>query len=93
MERAETRKPCRKCLLQDTPDDQYFQELAAQVDAMDPEFRVEEEIYQERLAACRSCPNLFAGMCRVCGCYVEWRAAFRVKACPDVHPRWVAEQM
>ncbi|MCI6019094.1 MAG: DUF6171 family protein [Clostridiales bacterium] len=27
-------------------------------------------------------------MCRICGCFVEMRAAIKVKSCPDVVPKW-----
>ena len=25
---------------------------------------------------------------RICGCYVEMRAAITHRHCPDIHPRW-----
>ncbi|MDY3745248.1 MAG: DUF6171 family protein [Lachnospiraceae bacterium] len=37
---------------------------------------------------CRQCDRLLNGMCRICGCFVEMRAAIKVKSCPDVVPKW-----
>ena len=92
-ENIQNKRVCKQCLLRDFPMDQYFQEMNAQINAMDPEYRVEDEVYEARLMQCRSCEYLAQGMCRVCGCYVEWRAALRYKACPQVHPRWGTEMI
>lgn len=82
------RRACKRCLLRDFPYEDQYREMLDQIEQMSPDFRVDDEVYEERLALCRTCPYLFEGMCRICGCYVEWRAAFRVKRCPQVHPRW-----
>lgn len=44
---------------------------------------VPEDIYQERLLACRSCPKLEDGTtCRVCGCIVPVVAKLKERGCP-----------
>ena len=47
-----------------------------------------QELYEKRLTICRDCPNILEGMCRLCGCFVELRAALKVRKCPDVVRRW-----
>ena len=47
-----------------------------------------KEEYEERLRICTECDSLMNGMCGVCGCYVEMRAAVKTHYCPDVKKRW-----
>lgn len=81
-------KPCR-CLLADLPDQaalaKSIQEL---IDLLPDTQRAGEDARQARLAACRRCPHLADGMCVLCGCYVELRAAKARMRCPDVPGRW-----
>ena len=58
------------------------------IDQLPPERRAPEELRQRRLSACRSCHSLADGLCALCGCYVEYRAAQRERACPDVPGKW-----
>lgn len=55
---------------------------------------VSDQAYEQRLASCRSCPDLhFAGTtCRHCGCLVAIRAKLADKACPAPQQRWQAEE-
>lgn len=80
---------CRRCLLADLPDQaalaRSVQEL---VDLLPEALRADENTRQTRLAACRACDHLIDGMCALCGCYVELRAAKRGMGCPDVPGRW-----
>ena len=62
--------------------------VAAYVASLDESVRTPEDVYRARLALCRECPELMNGTCRLCGCYVETRAAKRVQGCPMVPPRW-----
>ena len=41
-----------------------------------------------RLAICRDCDQLRSGLCALCGCYVELRAAKGRMGCPALPPRW-----
>ena len=41
-----------------------------------------EEEYERRLSICKECEKLLSGMCRMCGCYVEMRAAISTAGLP-----------
>ena len=88
---GEPKRFCRKCLLRDMPEEAYFESLRKYIDGLDEDLKVPADIYEKRLTCCRSCSHLLSGMCRICGCYVELRAAVRKNACPDVHPAWGRE--
>ncbi len=81
---------CRKCFLQDTDEEELLRSVKRLVEGLDEEDRVSEEVYRERLEKCRSCESLYRGLCRRCGCYVEYRAALRVRSCPQVPALWRA---
>ena len=82
------KKPCR-CLLFEAGQQDMARTVAEYVAGLDEAIRTSEDIYRERLDLCRECPELMNGTCRLCGCYVETRAAKRVQGCPMVPPRWV----
>lgn len=84
----ETVRICRKCLLEEMDENEVYADLQKYIRQIPQDERTEEEEYRRRLDACRGCSQLFAGMCRICGCYVEMRAAVRVRSCPMVHPKW-----
>lgn len=79
---------CKKCLLRESDQRAYFKNLFEYIENLPREDKVPEQVYEERLAYCRGCENLLGGMCRLCGCYVELRAAMKVRACPAVSARW-----
>ncbi len=79
---------CRKCLLEQTSEEVYFQKLEEYIANLEEDVRAPQALYEERLTLCGTCPKLLGGMCRLCGCFVELRAALKVQRCPDVHPRW-----
>ena len=84
---AENVKPCR-CLLFEAGQADMARNVAEYVASLDESIRTPAETYRARLALCRECPELMNGTCRLCGCYVETRAAKRVQGCPMVPPRW-----
>lgn len=86
MEPSEKRI-CKKCLLQDMPESEYFKNLYEYIEHLDPDIRTEQREYERRLSLCRGCESLMEGMCRLCGCYVELRAAVRKRSCPGT-PKW-----
>ncbi|MBQ6051891.1 MAG: hypothetical protein IJL30_01225 [Clostridia bacterium] len=49
--------------------------------------KASEEIYNSRLEECKNCDNLISGVCMKCGCYVEFRAAFKKMKCPNANNR------
>ena len=84
---AEQRKPCR-CLLFEAGQADMARTVAEYVAGLDEAIRTPEDVYHARLDICRDCDQLMNGTCRLCGCYVETRAAKRVQGCPMVPPRW-----
>lgn len=79
---------CKKCLLRDMQEGEYFRNMYEYIANLDPDVKSEEELYEKRLAACKQCGNLVNGMCRVCGCFVEMRAAVRKNYCPAAEKYW-----
>ena len=84
------RKPfCRRCLLEDMPDEAALaRNIRELIDLLPEEKRAPAAETAQRLAVCRTCDHLQNGMCALCGCYVELRAAKRMMKCPDVPGRW-----
>ncbi|MBQ8554305.1 MAG: hypothetical protein IJ438_00390 [Clostridia bacterium] len=62
--------------------------IAEYVASLDDGIRTPEEAYRVRLAICQGCDQLLSGTCRLCGCYVETRAAKKGLQCPMVPARW-----
>ena len=79
---------CRKCLLRDMPEEAYFQNMYAYIAGLPEEDKVSGDEYERRLSECQKCDQLLNGMCRVCGCFVEMRAAIAVRHCPGAGKRW-----
>ncbi|AIQ64837.1 hypothetical protein PSTEL_18680 [Paenibacillus stellifer] len=72
-------------------DEQIARILAAPMFAS--EHCVPEQVYQERLEACRACPKLEGGItCRVCGCIIPVVAKLKERSCPlPGGSRWQAQ--
>ena len=81
------RKQCR-CLLKEAGEQEMADSIAEYVALLDDAVRTGEADYRARLALCQTCDQLMNGTCRLCGCYVETRAAKKGLACPMVPPRW-----
>ena len=81
---------CRKCLLREMGEEEYFENLHEYIQNIDQDLKVEKAEYEQRLALCKECENLMNGMCRICGCYVELRAVMKKNYCPDVEKKWDA---
>ena len=80
---------CPRCLLKDIPEGEALAALMRQwLDAIPEERKTDETTYRDRLERCRACPRLSAGLCALCGCYVEYRAAQRQQRCPEVPGKW-----
>lgn len=79
---------CRKCLPNQETREEYFEKLTNYVERMDEELKVSQETYEKRLELCASCEKLIDGMCRLCGCFVELRAAQKIQKCPDLPSKW-----
>lgn len=80
---------CKRCLTREMAgQEEYFKNLQEYIENLDSDRKVAQERYEQRLLVCKDCENLFQGMCRHCGCYVELRAVIRTNACPV--NRWEA---
>ncbi|MCM1578577.1 MAG: DUF6171 family protein [Ruminococcus sp.] len=73
---------CRKCLLADIDPAGIYREIQEMTAAIPRENRTEESEYRRRLDLCGSCDKLGEGICGVCGCFVELRAAKKNMQCP-----------
>lgn len=91
-EAPEGRRFCRKCLLREMMEngalEESYRNMYERIELMDEDLRCQGEDYEKRLALCKSCDNLLDGMCRLCGCYVELRAAVKKNSCPATPKRW-----
>lgn len=90
-------KFCRKCFLHEMelrggPAESY-KNMLERIEMMDPELRCTGEAYEARLAQCKKCEYLAEGMCALCGCFAESRAAVKANSCPANPKRWEAEVM
>lgn len=80
---------CRRCLLEDMPSEAEMARNVRELVALLPDaIRAPQEVTAHRLDACRACDHLRSGMCELCGCYVELRAAKLPLRCPDLPARW-----
>ena len=81
-------RTCKRCLTRELADQaKEFQNIRDYIDNLDVDIKSPDELYEERLSICKECDMLLAGMCRKCGCYVEFRAAFKNTKCPNVKDR------
>lgn len=78
---------CKRCLLHESAEDDMLQNIKEKIAALSPTEKCDNEVYADRLEKCKSCDNLISGVCMKCGCYVEFRAAFKKQKCPDVSGR------
>ncbi len=82
------KKPCPRCLLADSSEEDSSRAIAARISAIPEEQRVSEDEYDRRLSICKSCDMLVSGTCGKCGCYVELRAARAANRCPHEKKYW-----
>ena len=79
---------CKKCLLDELFEEKEYQHLQDYIRNLDNHIKTEDEEYKKRLDICKQCDNLINGMCKVCGCFVEMRAAVKKNYCPDMERYW-----
>lgn len=75
-----TERVCKRCLLREL-DGACFQSIYKYIDSLPAEEKAAPQLYARRLAACKSCDHLQNGMCALCGCFVEVRAAKKRMHC------------
>ena len=85
-------KPCRKCLLATTDQGDVYATVQAYIAAISPALKTTPAVYERRLAACQTCCHLISGMCVLCGCYVELRAAKKAQTCVESATRWPTDE-
>lgn len=85
-----TREPalCKRCLLRELTDGAYFQSIYEYIESLAPDLRAPDTLYGERLARCKACGHLINGMCDLCGCFVEVRAAKKAAHCAQSSAVW-----
>ena len=59
-----------------------------EADGLPPQWKADQETYAHRLALCKACGHLVNGMCELCGCFVEVRAAKINQHCAETAQRW-----
>jgi len=79
--------PCRKCLLNEAMGTIY-QTVKDYIESIPPEQKTAPAEYDRRLAICKTCEHLVNGMCTLCGCYVEVRAAKAIQSCVKSAEIW-----
>lgn len=78
----EEERICRRCLLRESGREETLADIRARIARLSPAERAPQALYDARLAACSACAQLIGGVCMKCGCYPEFRAAFRRQTCP-----------
>lgn len=73
---------CKKCLLRESFQEDVLESIKARIDKLSEKERADDDLYNLRLKQCENCENLISGVCMKCGCYVEFRAAFKNQHCP-----------
>ena len=81
-------RECKRCLLKDMDTQEYYRTVSEYVESLDGSLRAPKEEYERRLSLCRECDCLINGMCRLCGGFVEARAAKTSSYCPGTPRRW-----
>ena len=81
------KQECKRCLLLESAEGDILESIKEKVDKLSLQEKCESEVYNERLGKCKNCDNLISGVCMKCGCYVEFRAAFKKQKCPNVSDR------
>ena len=78
---------CKRCLLHEAAEEDTLKSIKERIDKLSEKEKVSAGLYEKRLSECKECDNLISGVCMKCGCYVEFRAAFKKNNCPNVKDR------
>ncbi len=79
---------CRRCLLDEIFEVNEYKNMQEYIRNIDKHIKTEDDEYKKRLNLCKECDNLINGMCKICGCFVEMRAAVKKNYCPDTRNKW-----
>lgn len=80
-------KECKRCLLRESAENDTYENIRTRIDKLPDNEKADDALYQQRLDACRDCDHLISGICMKCGCYVEFRAAYKRMKCPNAADR------
>lgn len=80
-------RECKRCLLREMTEEDVLQSITTRIDKLSPKEKADDELYAKRLNECKNCEHLISGVCMKCGCYVEFRAAFKKQNCPNTKDR------
>lgn len=85
-------RTCRGCSEEFAVSEKQMERLLASA-AFAPELRVDIEVYEARLQACKDCPKFHGGTtCMLCGCLVPVIAHLKSKNCPyPGEGRWAVQ--
>ena len=81
-------KICKRCLLDELDGGELYLSVQERIALLDEDIKVGGKEYGKRLDACKGCDRLTNGMCELCGCFVELRAAKKNIHCPDTPDKW-----
>lgn len=70
------------------PEEDIYKDMYDYIKRIPAEDKAAADLYEQRLTICQKCDMLLVGMCRLCGCYVEMRAAIKMRSCPNVPQKW-----
>ncbi|WP_125767646.1 DUF6171 family protein [Lapidilactobacillus wuchangensis] len=73
---------CIRCDLLEGLDRQDTEALIDEQLALEVGHFVTDDLREQRLAICRTCPFFQNGLCQKCGCYCRFRASLNNKKCP-----------
>ena len=79
---------CKKCLLDKVMSEAEYNHMQDYIKNIDINLRTSDKEYKKRLDTCMNCDDLINGMCKICGCFVEMRAAVKKNYCPNVNKKW-----
>ena len=80
-------KECKRCLLRESAENDTYENIRTRIDKLPDNEKADDALYQQRLDACRDCDHLISGICMKCGCYAEFRAAYKRMKCPNAADR------
>lgn len=78
---------CKRCLLHESAEQDTLKSIKERIDKLSEKEKADNKLYSRRLDECKCCDNLISGVCMKCGCYVEFRAAFKKNNCPNAKDR------
>ena len=79
---------CKRCLLADMDASGVYVTILRRIEQMPEGQRADAETYRQRLECCRGCDALVNGLCSICGCFIELRAAKAEMHCPHPERFW-----